>query len=87
VRAQLQAVRAFVTRRLLQEQHPSPQGSAMRNPIFVQLTGQLSSPDPRLSEPAQRKGGRDTTARWELRPVLDIQFATPSGTSDRSRPQ
>jgi hypothetical protein len=87
VRAQLQDVRAFVTRRLLQEQEPSPRGLAMRKPIFVQLTGQLSPPDPRLSEPAQGKIGRDTRARWELRPVLDIQFATPSGTSDRSRPQ
>jgi hypothetical protein len=84
VRAQLQTVRSFVTQRLLRKQEPSPRGSVMRRPIFVHLTGQLASPDPPLRQPPQGKGRQDTTRRWELRPVLEVQFASPPGPSDRS---
>lgn len=77
MQAQLETVRAFITERLLRDQEPSSRGSVMRSPIFVELTGRLSSVDPPLSEPPQRKGLRDTTPPWEVRPVLDLQFATP----------
>jgi hypothetical protein len=86
VRAQLQTVRAFITQRLLRGQEPSPRGSVMRRPVFVQLTGQPSHPDRFLGNPPQGKGPRHATARRELSPVLEIQFATP-GSSDRSRPE
>jgi hypothetical protein len=87
VRAQLQTVRAFITQRLLRQQEPSPRGSIMRHPIFVQLTGQLSDPDAPHGEALQGKGPRGATARWEVRPVLDIRFAPPPMPSDRSRLQ
>jgi hypothetical protein len=87
MQAHFQTVRAFITRRLLRQQEPSLRGSIMRNPISVQLTGQLSSPDPRLAEPSHEKGPRDATTRWELRPVIEIRFATHRGPSDRSRPE
>jgi hypothetical protein len=82
VRAQLQTVRAFITQRLLRGQEPSPRGSVMRRPVFVQLTGQPSNPDRLLANPPQGKGPRDARARREMSPVLEIQFATP-GSSDR----
>jgi hypothetical protein len=85
MQAQLQAVRVFITRRLLRQQEPSLRGSVMRNPIAVQLTGQLSYPDPPLVEPSHEKGPRDATTRWELHPVIEIRFATSLGSSDRSR--
>jgi hypothetical protein len=86
VRAQLQTVRTFITQRLLRQQEPSLRGSVMRHPVFVQLTGQLSDPDAPLGEPSQRKGPRGATARWEMRPVLEIRFVPSAVPSDRSRP-
>jgi hypothetical protein len=87
VRAQLQSVRAFITQRLLRQQEPSLRASVLRHPVFVQLTGQLSDPDASLGETSQRKGPRGATARWEVRPVLEIRFAPSSVPSDRSRPR
>jgi hypothetical protein len=87
VRAQLQTVRAFITQRLLRQQEPSLRASVLRHPVFVQLTGQLSDPDASLGETSQRKGPRGATARWEVRPVLEIRFAPSSVPSDRSRPR
>jgi peptidoglycan hydrolase-like protein with peptidoglycan-binding domain len=77
MQAQFQTVRTFITAQLLRQQEPSPRGSVMRSPTFVQLSGQLSSaaPPPAESPQARRSGG--ATAQWEMRPVLDIQFATP----------
>jgi hypothetical protein len=87
VRTQLQSVRSFITQRLLRQQEPSLRGSIMRHPIFVQLTGQLSDPDAPPGKLLQGKGPRGATARWEVRPILDIRFAPPPAPSDRSRPQ
>ena len=85
VRVQLQAVRTFIRQQLLQQREPSPRGSVMRRPIFMQLTGQVSVPDLSRHESSQGHGPRDATARWAMHPVLDIQFATPAGPSDRAR--
>jgi hypothetical protein len=87
VKAQLQTVRTFIRRQLLRQKEPSPHGSVMQRPIFVQLTGHLSYPDASLGAPAQGKRSRDATAHWEMRPVLEVQFATPPKPSDRSQPQ
>jgi hypothetical protein len=87
VKAQLQTVRTFIRRQLLRQKEPSPHGSVMQRPIFVQLTGHLSYPDASLDDPARGKPSRDATARWQMRPVLEVQFATPPTPSDRSRPQ
>ena len=84
VRAQLQTVRTFIKQRLLRGQEPSPRGSVMRRPVFVELAGQPSFPDRLLGNPPQRNGRRDATARGEISPVLEIEFATP-GSSERSR--
>jgi hypothetical protein len=86
VQAQLQTARAFITQRLLRQQ-PSPRGSVIQKPIFVQLTGQLSYPDASLGEPSWGKRSRDVKARWEVRPVLEVRLATPAVPSDRSRPK
>ena len=85
VHAQLQAVRTFIRQRLLQQREPSPRGAVMRRPIFVYLTGQVSVPDPSRRESSQGHGPQDATARWAMRPVLDIQFATPAGPSEHAR--
>ena len=85
VREQLQAVRTFIRQQLLQQREPSPRGSVMRRPVFVQLTGQVSVPDPSRRESSQGHGPRDATARWAMHPVLDIQFVIPAGPSDRAR--
>jgi hypothetical protein len=77
MQARLETVRAFITERLLRDQEPSPRGSVMRSPIFVELIGRLSSADTPLIETPQRKGLRDATAHWEVRPVLDLQSGTP----------
>jgi hypothetical protein len=77
VREQLQAVRTFIRQRLLRGQEPSPRGSVMRRPVFVQLTGQPSYPDRLVGNPPQGRGPRDATAHREVSPVLEIEFATP----------
>ena len=82
---QLQTVRNFITQRLLRQQNPSPRRSIMRKPIFIQLMGQLSSPDGSLRETAGGKRVEEATTDWEIRPVLDVQFATPPASSSRSR--
>jgi hypothetical protein len=87
VKAQLQTVRTFIKRQLLRQKEPSPSGSVMQRPIFVQLTGHLSYPDASLGAPTQGKRSRDATAHWEMRPVLEVQFATPPKPIDRSQPQ
>jgi hypothetical protein len=87
VRTQLQTVRTFITRRLLRQQEPSPRGSVIRQPIFVQLSGQLSYRDTPLDEPPQGKGTQPSATRWEVHPLLEIQFATPPRPAGRSRPK
>jgi hypothetical protein len=87
VQAQLQTVRTFIRQQLLRQQEPSPRGSVMQRPIFVQLTGQLSNPTASPAAPSRGKRSQDAPARWEIRPVLEVQFATPSEPSNRSRSQ
>jgi hypothetical protein len=87
VRAQLQATRAFILRRMLRQQEPSPQGSVIRKPVFVQLSGQLSYRNAPVDEPSPWKGPQDSSTRWEMHPVIEVRFATPPGPSPRSRPQ
>jgi hypothetical protein len=87
VQAQLQTVRTFIKQQLLRQQEPSARGSVMQRPIFVQLTGQLSNPTAFPAAPSRGKRSQDTPARWEIRPVLEVQFATPSEPSNRSRSQ
>jgi hypothetical protein len=77
VREQLQTVRTFIRQRLLRGQEPSPRGSVMRRPVFVQLTGQPSYLEGLAGKPPQAKGRRDATARGEMSLVLEIEFATP----------
>jgi hypothetical protein len=87
VQAQLQTVRTFIRQQLLRQQEPSARGSVMQRPIFVQLTGQLSNPTASPAAPSRGKRSQDAPARWEIRPVLEVQFATPSEPSNRSRSQ
>jgi hypothetical protein len=87
VKAQLQTVRTFIKQQLLRQQEPSPRGSMMQRPVYMQLTGQLSYSAAPLAAPARGKRSQAATARWEISPVVEVQFATPSEPSDRSRPQ
>ena len=87
VQAQLQTARIFIKQQLLRQQEPSPRGSVMQRPIFVQLTGQLSNPVASPAAPSRGKRSQDAPARWEIRPVLEVQFATPSEPLNRSRSQ
>ena len=87
VKAQLQTVRTFIKQQFLRQQEPSPRGSVMQRPVFVQLTGQLSRPVAPPAVPAKGKRSQAATTRWEIGPVLEVQFATPSELSDRPRPQ
>ena len=84
--AQLQTVRTFIRQQLLRQQEPSQRGSIMQRPIFVQLTGQLSVPAASPPVPSRGKRLQATTAHWEIRPIVEVQFATPSEFSDRSQP-
>jgi hypothetical protein len=77
VRGQLQTVRTFIRQRLLRGQEPSPRGSVMRRPVFVQLTGQPSYPDRLPGDTPQGGRPRNATTRMEMSPVLEIEFATP----------
>jgi hypothetical protein len=87
VQAQVQEVRAFIKQQLLRQKEPSLRGSVMQRPIFVQLTGQVANPASSSGTPAQKKRAQEATAHWEIRRVLEIQFATPSEASERSRSQ
>ena len=85
--AQLQTVRTFIRQQLLRQQEPSLRGSVMQRPIFVQLTGQLSVPVTPPTAPSQGRRSQTAAARWEIRPLLEVEFATPSEPSDRYRSQ
>ena len=87
VRAQLQTARTFIKGQLLQHKEPSPRGSVMQRPPFVQLTGHLSYPDASPGETARGKRSQDAAARWQIRPVLEVQFATPPTPPVRSQSQ
>jgi hypothetical protein len=87
VKVQLQTARAFIRQQLLQQKEPSPRGSVMQRPPFVQLTGHLSYPDASPAETARGKRSQDAAARWQIRPVLEVQFATPPTPPVRSQPQ
>jgi hypothetical protein len=75
--AQLQAVRTFIRQQLLRQQEPSLRGSVMQRPTFVQLTGQLWVPSAPTPAPSRGKRSQATPAGWEIRPTLEVQFATP----------
>jgi hypothetical protein len=81
---QLQAVRSFITQRLLRQQKPSTRRFVMRKPIFIQLMGQWSPPNDSLAEPAGGKPGEAATAGWGVHPLLQVQFATPPPSPSRS---
>jgi hypothetical protein len=85
VQSQLQTARALIRQQLLRQQEPSPRGSVMQRPIAVQLTGQLSNPAASPGAPSQGKRPQDAPLRWEIRPVLEVQFTTPPAASNRSR--
>jgi hypothetical protein len=83
---QLQAVRSFITQRLLRQQKPSLRRSVMRKPSFIELLGLWSSPERSLVEPAGGgKWAEEPTAGWGIHPLLDVQFVTPPASSSRSR--
>jgi hypothetical protein len=81
---QIEAVRTVIRQQLLRQREPSLRGSVMQRPIFVQLTGQLSTPAAPPPPPSRGKRSQAATARWEIRPLLGVRFATPSEFSDRS---
>jgi hypothetical protein len=85
VQSQLQTARTFIRQQLLRQQEPSPRGSVMKRPISVQLTGQLSNSAAPPATPSQGKRSQDAPPRWEIRPVLEVQFTTPSAPSNRPR--
>jgi len=85
VERQLSTVRSFITQRLLRQQKPSSRRSLLSKPIFIQLMGQLSAPDVSRAAAADRKGLEGVPNGWEVRPVLEAQFATPPAPSSRSR--
>ena len=87
LQTQLQTVRTFIRQQLFRQQEPSPRGSVMQRPILVQLTGRLSNPASSLGAPAPGKRSKDTAARWEISPVLEVRFATSSQPADRSQSQ
>jgi hypothetical protein len=85
MQSQLQTARAFIRQQLLRQQEPSPRGSVMQRPISVQLTGQLANPAASPGAPSQGKRSQNAPPRWEIRPVFEVQFTTPSPASNRSR--
>jgi hypothetical protein len=87
VQTQLQTARTFIRQQLLRGQEPSPRGSAMRRPILVQITGQLSIPASSPATSAQGKRAKDAAAHWEISPVLEVRFATLSEPADRPQSQ
>jgi hypothetical protein len=87
LQTQLQTVRTFIRQQLFRQQEPSPRGSVIQRPILVQLIGRLSNPASSLGAPAAGKRSKDTAARWEISPVLEVRFATSSQPADRSQPQ
>jgi hypothetical protein len=87
LQTQLQTVRTFIRQQLFRQQEPSPRGSVMQRPILVQLTGRLSNPTSSLGAPAPGKRSKDTAARWEISPVMEVRFATSSQPADRSPSQ
>ena len=82
VQTQIQMARTFIKQQLLRQQEPSPRGSVMRRPIFVQITGQLSIPASSPATSGQGKRAQDAGAQWEINPVLEVRFAASSEPAD-----
>ncbi len=75
LRPRFQAARDFIKGHLLQDKDPSPRGSLLAHPAFVEVTGQLFYDDAHVGEPPRGKKGCQAGTLWELHPVTNIRFA------------
>lgn len=72
-----QKVRDFIKAKLLRGGDPSPRGSLMQHPPYVQVTGQLFYDDAHVGDPPRGKKGCKAATLWELHPVMDLKFVQP----------
>jgi len=77
LRPHFQAVRDFIQAKLLRGRSPSPRGSVMQRPTYVQITGQLFYDDAHVVDPPRGKKSCKAATLWELHPVTDLKFAQP----------
>jgi hypothetical protein len=77
VREHAKTVREFIRSKLLKGQEPSPRGSVMQHPPFVEVTGQPFYDDAHVGDPPRGKKGCKAATLWELHPVTEISFTTP----------
>jgi len=75
LRPLFQSVRAFLKIRTLQDQEPSPSGSVMAHPPYVQVTGQLFYDDSHFGDAPRGKKNMHAATLWELHPVAAMKFA------------
>jgi hypothetical protein len=77
LREHAKTVREFIRSKLLKGQEPSPRGSVMQHPPFVEVTGQLFYDDAHVGDQPRGKKGCKAATLWELHPVTAITFTTP----------
>jgi hypothetical protein len=77
LREHAKTVREFIRSKLLKGQEPSPRGSVMQHPPFVEVTGQLFYDDAHVGDQPRGKKGCKAATLWELHPVTEIKFAVP----------
>src|SRR5260370_18973312 len=77
LREHAKTVREFIRSKLLKGQEPSPRGSVMQHPPFVEVTGQLFYDDAHVGDPPRGKKGCKAPTLWELHPVTALSFMTP----------
>jgi hypothetical protein len=75
LRPKFQAVRDLIKAKMLAGKDPSPSGSVMQHPVYVQVTGILFYDDAHVGGAPRGKKGMKAATLWELHPVTGIAFA------------
>ncbi len=69
------SIRDFLKAKTLANQDPSPRGSVMAHPPYVEVTGQLFYDDSHVGDPPRGKKGMLAATLWEVHPVVALKFA------------
>lgn len=77
LRTTVAQVRQTIRKEFLRGKEPSSTGSVLKQPVYVQVTGQLFYDDAHVGDPPRGKKGMHAATLWELHPVAAIARAAP----------
>jgi hypothetical protein len=74
VRQAANTVREWFKQKVLSGRDPSPAGSAMQHPVYIEVVGALFYDDAHVGDPPRGKKGMKAATLWELHPLTSIRF-------------